>query len=110
MAIQSGNSVDVLITSSDTTIINPTNGRILITSATIHEQTSAAETLELFVSTDATSAAGERIETITFSANEIKTPTSLIRGIPVSNYLIGNATNGSRVMVSITYTTYTGDS
>lgn len=110
MTIQSGNTVDVVIGSGDTTILNPTDGRALITSATVHEQTGATETLELFISADASSAAAERIDSLSFSAGETQAPLSLIRAVPSGQYLIGNAGTGSQVMVSITYTQYSGSS
>ena len=107
--ISSSNSADVLILVTDTTLLHPTAGRAFVSVASLHEQTAAVETLELFISTDATSAAGERIDLLTFAASETKSPGSLIRGIPSGYYLIGKATNGSRVMASLTYTQYSGD-
>jgi len=110
MPIKSGNSVDVLITSSDTTILNPTTGRAMVTMASSHEQTGAAETVEFFISSDSASVAGERIDEVVFSADETIDLTSLIRGIPSGYYLIGKATIGNLVMVSLTYTQYSGSS
>lgn len=111
MAIKSGNTVEVLITSSDTTIINPTTGRIVISSGLLTEQTGNAETLELFISTDASSAAGERLEKLVFAADEPLDPISLPdRGIPSGSFLIGKATTGNRVKAYITYTQFTGSS
>lgn len=110
MPIQSGQSVDILIGSGDTTILNPTQGRVLITSASGHEQTGAAETVEFFISANSASAAGERIERASFAANETISLAALRRGIPSGYYLIGNAGTGNLVMVSLTYQQYSGSS
>ena len=111
MPIKSGNTTDILILGTDTTLLNPTDGRAVITFGSLHEQTGAAETLELFVSTTSASAAGKRIDRVVFSANETIDPISLSGlGIPSGSYLIGKATTGSLVKSQITYTQYTGSS
>lgn len=111
MSIKSNNPANVLILITDTTLLNPTTGRASITFASLHEQTGAAETVELFVSADETSAAGERIETVVLAANETKSPISLAGlTIPSGNYLIGKGTTGSLVKADLSYTQYSGDS
>jgi len=111
MTIKGGNTANVLILVTDTTLLNPTTGRAVITFASLHEQTGAEETLELFISTDASSAAGERIDKLIFPANETQSPTSLAGlSIPSGSYLIGKGTTGSLVKADLTYTQYTGAS
>lgn len=111
MSIKMGNSVEVLILATDTTILNPTTGRVVITSVILSEQTGAQETLELFISTDATSASGERIEKLVLAADETTDPISMPdRGIPEDSFLIGKATTGSLVKAYVTYTQFTGSS
>ena len=111
MAIKSNNSANVLILITDTTLLTPTEGRASITFASLHEQTGAQETLELFVSTDASSAAGERIDKLVFAANETISPTSLAGlSIPSGSYLIAKGTTGSLVKADLSYTQYTGAS
>lgn len=108
MTIKSGNSANVLILVGDTTLLNPTTGRAMITAAVLHEQTGASETLELFVSTDASSAAGERIDKLVFAANETQAPISLAGlSIPSGSFLIGKGTAGSLVKAKLTFTQYT---
>lgn len=99
----------ILIT--DTTLLNPTTGRASITFASLHEQTGAQETLELFVSTDSSSAAGERIDKLVFAADETQNPTSLAGlTIPSGSFLIAKGTAGSLVKADLSYTQYTGGS
>ena len=111
MSIKSNNSANVLILVTDTTLLNPTAGRASITFASLHEQTGVQETLELFVSTDATSAAGERIDKLVFAGDETINPTSLAGlTIPSGSYLIAKGTTGSLVKADLSYTQYTGAS
>ena len=111
MAIKSNNAANVLVLVTDTTLLNPTTGRASITFASLHEQTGAQETIELFVSTDASSAAGERIDKLIFAADETISPTSLAgRTIPSGSYLIAKGTTGSLVTVDLSYTQYSGAS
>jgi hypothetical protein len=111
MAIKSGNSAEALVLITDTTLLSPTTGRGVITSLILSEQTGAGETIELFISTNASSVAAERIETITLSANESTEPLSMPdRGIPDGSYLIAKGTTGSIVTAYLTYTQYSGAS
>lgn len=111
MSIKSGNSANVLVLSTDTVLLNPTTGRAMITFASLHEQTGAAETIELFVSTDNSSASGERIDKLIFAANETQDPISLAGlSIPSGNFLLAKATTGSLVKAQISFTQYTGSS
>ncbi len=111
MTIKSNNTANVLILVTDTTLLNPITGRASITFASLHEQTGAQETLELFLSTDATSASGERIDKLVFAADETQSPISLAGlTIPSGSFLIAKGTAGSLVKADISYTQYTGSS
>lgn len=111
MAIKSGLSAEALVLVTDTALLNPSTGRALVTSLILSEQTGAQETVEIFISTDAVSASGERIEIITLAANESSDPITMPdRSIPSGSYLIAKATTGSLVTAYLTYTQYTGDS
>ena len=111
MPIMSGNSATATVNSSDTTLLNPTSGRAMITFAILHEQTGNAETVELFISTGATSSAGERIDDLTFAAKESQTPISLAGlAIPSGSFLIAKGGTGGRVFADLTYTQFSGSS
>ena len=113
MAITTGNSSNgVLVLITDTTLVTAAaDTRRVITFASLHEQTGAAETVELFVSTDSSSAAGERLDKLVFAANETIQPASLFGlSIPAGSYIIGKGTTGSLVECNITTTLYTGAS
>jgi len=111
MAIKSNNAANVLVLVTDTTLLNPTTGRASITFASLHEQTGAQETIELFVSTDASSATGERVDKLIFAADETISPTSLAGlTIPSGSYLIAKGTTGSLVKADLSYTQYSGAS
>ena len=111
MSIKSNNVANVLVLVTDTTLLNPITGRASITFGSLHEQTGAQETIELFVSTDSSSAAGERIDKIVFAADETINPTSLAGlTIPSGSYLIAKGTTGSLVKADLSYTQYTGSS
>jgi hypothetical protein len=111
MAITTNNPANVLVLITDTTLLNPTTGRASITFANLHEQTGAQETVELFVSTDSSSAAGERIDKIVLAANETVSPISLAGlSIPSGSFLIAKGTAGSLVKADLSYTQYTGSS
>lgn len=111
MAIKGNQSANgILIGTGDTTLLHPTTGRASVTFASLHEQTGAQETVELFLSSDETSAAGERIDIIIFAANETRQPISMLVTVPDGFYLIAKSTSGGRVEANISFTQYTGDS
>ena len=111
MAIKGNNSANgLLILSTDTVLLNPVTGRANVTFASLHEQTGNSETLELFISPDATSVSGERLEKIIFAADETIQPISMLITIPDGQYLLAKATTGSRVECNLSYTQYTGAS
>ncbi len=111
MAIQSNNTANgTLILISDTTLLNPTTGRAAITFASLHEQTGVGETINIFLSPDSTSAAGERIDQVVFAANETFQPVSMLLTVPKDNFLIAKGTTGSLVEANISFTQYTGSS
>lgn len=82
--------------------------RKAITFCSFHEQTGAGESVELFISTDATSVAGERVDKLVFSPNETKNPISALLSIPANSFLLGKATAGAQVEVNISFTLYDG--
>ena len=111
MSIKGGNTVEVLIAATDTTLINPTLGRIVITSAILSEQSGAEETIELFISTSAVSAGSKRLGEVVLPADDTQDPIELAdRGVPSGSYLIGKGAAGGLVTAYITYTQYTGSS
>jgi len=112
MPIKSNNAANsVLVLITDTTLLHPTTGRATITFASLHEQTGADETVELFISTDSSSAAGERLDKFIMAADETVSPTSLA-GLTIASgsYLIAKGTTGSLVESNISYTQYSGAS
>ena len=111
MAIKSNNAANgLIIAATDTTLLNPITGRAAITFASLHEQTGSSETIELFISPDSSSAAGERLDEIVFAANETIQPVSMLITVPDGNFLIAKATTGARVEANISFTQYTGSS
>lgn len=111
MAIKTNNDANgVLILITDTTLLTSSaSERRAVTFASLHEQTGAAETVELFISTDSSSAAGERLDIINFAPNDTKNPLSMLITIPAGSFLIGKGTTGSLVECNISYTLYNGD-
>lgn len=112
MAITTGNATNgIAIAATDTTILTAaTATRVSITFASFHEQTGVAETVELFVSTDSSSAAGERLDKLIFAANETIQPVSALIALPAGSFLIGKATTGAVVECNLQFTLYTGSS
>ena len=111
MAIKGNNPINgVLILATDTTLLNPTTGRAAVTFASLHEQTGAAETVELFISPDATSTAGERIDEVVFAADDTFQPVSMLLTVAQDEFLIAKGTTGSLVEANLSFTQYTGAS
>lgn len=112
MSIKGNNSSGLKpATAVDFTILeNISNGRWVVTAISLHEHAGTGDTIELFVSSDAISAAAERIDNIVLGANETKpglfTPVVLAAG----EFLLGNAVTGALANVEAIYTTYDGDS
>lgn len=111
MPIKSGNSSSAVVLITDTTLLNPTTGRAIVTSLVLSQTTGAGETVDLFLSSDASSATAERIERVVLAANETIDPASMVNfAIPDGYYLIAKGTTGSIVTAFLTYTQYTGNS
>ncbi len=111
MGIKTNNAVNgVLILITDTTLLNAASDeRYAVTFGNLHEQTGAAETVELYISTDSSSAVGERFDTLKFAPNETKNPVSILISIPAGSYLIAKGLVGSLVECNLSYTLYNGD-
>lgn len=111
MPINSGIAhAPVAVGTTDTTILNPTAGRSVITHAVVHDTNGGAQTIEFFDSSDATSAAGERIGQVVLAANETKTP-DFLRGLSIGKdrFLIAKA-SAAGANIKPTTTNYSGDS
>jgi len=93
----------VAIAAADTTIANPSTGTTFeIYQLYVHDRGGAGGTLEVFLSSDATSAAAERVRYISVGVNETKTIEGLT--IPAGYYLIGKAAaTGLNVTGKYTY-------
>jgi len=99
----------VLITTADTVLLNSgADERKAISFASLHEQTGQAETVELFLSATAVSAATDRIGKVSFSPNNTKDPLSMHLVVEAGKFLIAKGSNGSRVKSNISYTLYDG--
>lgn len=112
MALKSDNSSGLIsVANADTTILNnTTEGRWVVKQISLHDYNSGGDTVELFLSSDATSAAGERIDRIVLGANETKPGLFVPFNIPAGSYLIAKATTGSRINVEAIYTSRDGSS
>lgn len=100
-----------LLASGDNTLLSPSaDQRMTVTSGAFSETTGAAETIELFISPNATSASGKRFAKMVFSPDEDKSPVAIFnRAIGAGNFLVAKATNGNRVNADLTFTLYDGD-
>lgn len=112
MAIRTNNTTGIVLASSgDFTILqNTTTGRVAFTAIDLHDYNGTGDTIDLFVSNDATSAVAERIEQIVLSPNETIAAISTPVVLGVGQYLLGNALTGGTASVKGVYTAYTGDS
>lgn len=108
-----GNNTSGLIsaTAADFTILqNTTTTRWAVTQIHLHEHGGAGDTVELFKSANATSAANERIDNIVLAADETESSTFTTFVLEAGEFLLGNAITGALVNVEAIYTTYTGGS
>jgi len=108
-----GNNTSGLIaaTAADFTILqNTTSGRWAVTIINLHDQLGAGDTVDLFVSADAVSAAAERIDNVVLAANETQSSAFTTVVLSAGQFLLGNAVTGGQVAVEAIYTTYDGDS
>ena len=112
MTIKADNSSGLIaVGSTDTTVLNNTsNGRWTVKSISLHDHSGSGDTVDLFKSSDATSAAAERIDQIVLAANETKQVVFVPVEIPSGYYLIANATTGARVNTEAVYTARDGAS
>ncbi len=112
MSIKGNNSSGLVsATAADFTILeNTSNSRWTVNIINLHEHGGVGDTVDLFKSPDATSAAGERIDQVVLAANDtipsLFTPVNLAPG----EFLLGNAVTGALVNVEAIYTAYSGDS
>jgi len=109
-----GNNTSGLISAlvTDTTILQntSTSDRWAVTSISLHEFGGTGDTVELFVSNDATSAAAERVDNIVLAANETEKAIFPTLVLAAGQFLLANALTGSLVNVEAIYTIYSGDS
>ena len=96
MAIKSGQVIDrvTLSATTDATVTNSTATESReVYSLVIHEYGGVGGNVDLYLSADATSAAGERIERIVIGANETKLFN--VVGVAASQYLVIQSSVGS---------------
>lgn len=108
-----GNNTSGLISAiaADFTILeNTTNTRWAVTQIHLHEHGGVGDTVELFKSSNAASAAGERIDNIVLAADETESSAFTTVVLEAGEFLLGNALAGALVNVEAIYTTYTGSS
>jgi hypothetical protein len=114
MSIKTGNSVNAKQINSNVTVLLTAGSdtRIVITYASFHEQAGAAETIELFASTDSTTTSpSERIDKLTFAADDTTYATSAMIALPAGSSLLATGTDGTfRVAATLVYTEYSGTS
>ena len=108
-----GNNTSGLIpaTAADFTILqNTTTTRWAVTQIHLHEQVGTGDTVALFKSADAVSAAGERIDQVVLGANETKDSLATTTVLEAGEFLVGNAVTGALASVEAIYTIYDGGS
>lgn len=96
MAIKSGQPIaaTTITATTDTTVTNSTTGETKeVYSLVVHETGGASPVLDLYLSSDATSASGTRIEQITLGANESRELKPVLVG--VGRYLIIRSSLGN---------------
>lgn len=99
----------VAIAAADTTIANPETGTAFdIYEFYAHDRSGSGTTLEIFLSSDATSAAGERVRYVSIGANETKTLEGIT--VPAGYYLIGKAGAADSINITGKYTYRDGSS
>jgi len=96
MAIKSGQPIDrvEMTATTDSTVVSCGASETKeVYSLIFHDHGGAGATVELFLSSDATSAAAERIDNIVIGANETKLANSI--SVAQSQYLIAKPSAGS---------------
>lgn len=113
MTIKTNNSSGVVTSGgagADFTILqNNTSGRWAVTIINIHD-IGGGDTLNLFVSNDATSAAGERIDQVVLAANETKPSLFTTVVLSPGQFLLGNAIGANLLNIEAIYIAYDGSS
>lgn len=111
MAVKGNNSSGLIsATAADFTILqNTSQGRWAVTQLKAHA-ISTGDTVDFFKSSDAVSAAGERIDQLVLGANETKSSLFPTVNLAPGEFLLGNALTGALVNVEAIYTAYDGDS
>lgn len=108
MSINSGRALGgsaglVAIANTDTVIANPGAGTTFdIYELYVHDRAGTGTTVEIFLSSDASSAAAERVRYVSVGANETKTLEGLT--IPAGYYLLGKAAANNTLNVTGKYT------
>lgn len=93
MAIKSGQTINktTMSASADNTVVSCSASETKeVYSLIFHDQLGGGATVELFLSSDAASAAGERVDNIVLGANETKA--SKLIGVGQSQFLIAKPT------------------
>jgi hypothetical protein len=112
MAIKGNNSSGLIsVPAGDVMVLqNTTTTRQTVTAINLHEYGNTGDTIEIFKSADAVSAAAERIDEVVLAANDtvqsLFTPVNLAAG----EFLLANGATGGLVNIEAIYTAYTGDS
>jgi len=112
MSIKGNNSSGLItVPAGDITILNNnTTTRWSISSINLHEFGATGDTIELFKSADAVSAAGERIDKIVLAADETKPSLFAPFNLAPGQFLLANGLVGALVNVEALYIAYTDDS
>jgi len=112
MAVKSNLSSGLIaVGNTDTTVLeNAGTGRWVVYSINLHDYGATGEDVELFVSADATSAAGERIDIITIGADETKPGIFTPVALDIGQFLIAKGSAGSTTNIEAVYTAYSGSS
>lgn len=112
MSVKGNNSSGLIaVPAGDVTVLqNTTTTRWAVESVNLHAISAVGDTVDLFKSANATSAAAERIDRLVLAGDD--TPSSLFTpfNLAPGEFLIANAVTGALVNIEAIYTAYTGDS
>ena len=106
MSIKTGNALNIEpISAAGSVLLTAAAGtRIVVTYAAMHEQLGNVETIQLFVSESVTGTVTERIDKLTFEADEFKYVTAALIAIPGGSSLTAIGSTGNAVAVTLVYT------
>ncbi len=114
MSIKTNNTSGVITSgaaSTDFTVLNNiSTGRWAVTIINIHANTAAGDTVELFVSPNATSASGKRIDKVVLAADETKSSLFTTVVLSPNEQLIGRPIGATLLNLEAIYTAYDGSS